>query len=305
MSRKALGSACVLIWACALASCSKQSVSGIVIDRSLIPLISPETTMMAGLDLEALKSSPLYAKYKDELNSLGLDQFKQEFGVDPRQDLAQLVYVSDGRKQYLLARGRFDGPELERKVKAKGSRQSSYRNLKLWGDAQNSLVLMKGSVAAIGSAEGVRSAIDTEEDGRGEVPEEIAGRLQSMPKGDQIWLVSRDGLPFASAATRTDIQSALSNIISFVKTATGSIHVDTGVHLQSAFGCVSNEGATRVHDGLRAAVAIGRLSTKDSEASLLKIYDAAKIDRNENTVHVDLQLTGDQINELVRHFGRR
>ena len=137
------------------------------------------------------------------------------------------------------------------------------------------------------------------------MPEEIADRLRSMPKHDQIWLVSRKGLPFAAAATRTDIQSALSNIVGFVVEAAASVGIDNGLHSRAALWCVSVEGATRVHDALRGAVAIGRLSTKDNETALLKIYDAVQIERQEKTVRVNAQLTGDQIRELVHRFGNR
>ncbi len=41
-----------------------------------------------------------------------------------------------------------------------------------------------------------------------------------------------------------------------------------------------------MNDALRGTVAIGRLSTKDNETSLLKIYDAVHIERQENTVRV-------------------
>jgi hypothetical protein len=261
--------------------------------------------MIAGLNLEVLRSTPLYAKYKHELKFQGLDQFAQEWGVDPRRDLNQLLYVAEEKKQYLLARGAFRVPDLEERLQKRGLKKNAYKGFQLWGDEQNSLALRNGSVVVIGSADAIRSAIDTEEARRGEVPEEIAERLRSMPKGDQVWLVSRNGLPFTSAATRTDVRSALSNIVGFVKAAAGSLGVDEGAHVAATLGCVSAEGATRVHDALRGMLAIGRLSTRDNEASLLKIYDAVEIERKENIVHVNAQLTGGQIEELVGRFSKR
>jgi hypothetical protein len=77
------------------------------------------------------------------------------------------------------------------------------------------------------------------------------------------------------------------------------------VHLQTDLFCSSAEGATRVNDALRGTIAIARLSTKDNETSLLKVYDAVQIQRQENAVHVHAELTGEQVDELVRHFIRR
>lgn len=305
MKRQAVAIGFAWVATIAIASCSGPAPSGIVVPREFTPFISPDTSMILGANLERLRSSSLYAKYKGELNFAVLDQFEQEFGVDPRRDLNQLLYIAGEKKQYLLARGVFRIPDLEARLQKKGLKRTTYKGFALWGDGQNSLALRKGSVAVMGSADALREAINTEEAGRGEVPEEIADRLRSMPKSDQIWLVSRNGLPFASVATRTDIQSALSNIVGFIKEAAGSLGVEDGLHLRAALGCVSAEGATRVHDALRGAVAIGRLSTKDNETALLKIYDAIQIERQEKTVRVNAQLTGDQIQELVRRFGTR
>lgn len=305
MKRQVVAIGLVWVATIAVASCSGPAPSGIAVPREFKPFISPDTSMMVGVDLEHLRSSPLYAKYKGELKFSESEEFTRDFGVDPQRDLNQLLYVSGGKKEYLLARAVFRMPDLENKLREKGLKRTAYKGFDLWGDARDSLALRKSSVVVMGAAEAVRNAIDTEEAGKGEVPEEIADRLHSMPKGDQIWLVSRNGLPFGAAPVRSDIQSALSNIVGFVNAATGSLGVDDGVRFRAALGCVSTEGATRVHDALRGAVAIGRLSTKDNEAALLKIYDAVQIEQQDKNVRINAQLTGDQIQELVRRFGKR
>lgn len=302
MKRQVAATGALWVATIVMAGCSKPGASGINVNEAFKPLISASTTVMAGIDLDALKSSPLYAKYNSDLNLRGMEQFGQEFGIDPARDLRELLYVSDGKKQWFMARGTLRGPEIERKLQGKGFKTSTYKGFHIWGDGQNALVLLKGPLAVMGTAESVREAIDTNTEGRGEVPEQIADTLRSIPKGDQVWLVSRSGLPFAAAATRTEIRSALSNIVDAVKTTVGSLHLDSGVRLQAALGCVSPDGATRVNDALRGTIAIGRLSTRDNEASLLKMYDAVQIERKENNVRVDAQLTGEQVEELVSRF---
>lgn len=299
MQRRVLLSGLILFAATFIASCSRPAPSGIAVPKSFVPLITPDATMLGGIDLEALKSSPLYAKYSSVLDYPGLDQFAAESGVDLRRDLNQLLYVANERKQYFLVRGNVREQELEGKLRSKGAKTNQYKGIKLWQTPGTALALLKGPVAVLGSPEVVRGAIDTEEDGRGEVPETIADHLRSIPKGDQGWFVSRRGLPFASAVTRTDIESALSNIVGFIAEAIGSLRVDDGARLQAALYCSTAEGATRVHDALRAMLAIGRLSTKDNETSLLKIYDAVQIEREENVVRLNARLSGEQVDQLM------
>jgi hypothetical protein len=299
VQRRLVLSGLVLFAATFVASCSRPVPSGIAVPKSLVPLVSPDATMLGGIDVEALKSSPLYAKYSSLLNYAGLDQFAAESGVDLRRDLNQLLYVANEKKQYFLVRGNVSAAALEGKLQTEGAKANQYKGIKLWQAPRSALALLKGPVAILGSPDVVRGAIDTEEDGRGEVPELIADHLRSMPKGDQAWFISRRGLPFASAVTRTDIESALSNIVGFIAEAIGSLHVDTGARLQAALYCSTAEGATRVHDALRATVAIGRLSTKDNETSLLKIYDAVQIERDQNIVRLNARLSGEQVDELM------
>ena len=299
MNRRVGFSGVILASVSLMASCSGSAPNGIAVPKPFTPLISPDATMLGGIDVEALKSSPLYARYASALNYPGLDQFATEYGIDPRRDLSQLLYVANERNQYSLVRGTFRAEDLERKLRSKGAKADEYKSIKLLEAPGGALAILKGPVAVVGSPEVVRGAIDTEEDGRGEVPEVIADHLRSLPKGDQAWFVSRRGLPFASAVTRTDVQSALSNIIGFIAEAMGSLRVDSGARLNAALYCSTAEGATRVHDALRATVAIGRLSTKDNETSLLKMYDAVQIERKENVVRLNAQLSGDQVDELI------
>jgi hypothetical protein len=305
VQRRVLLSGLILFAASFLANCSRAVPSGIAVPKSFVPLISPDATMLGGIDLEALKSSPLYAKYSSVLNYAGLDQFAAESGVDLRRDLNQLLYVANERKQYFLVRGNVSAEALEAKLRSRGAKTNQYKGFKLWQAPGTALALLKGPVAVLGSPDVVRKAIDTEEDGRGEVPETIADHLRSMPKGDQAWFVSRRGLPFASAVTRSDFESALSNIVGFIAEAIGSVRVDAGARLQAALYCSTAEGATRVHDALRATVAIGRLSTKENEASLLKIYDAVQIEREENVVRLNARLSGEQVDELMGRIKAR
>ena len=147
MKRQGLAAGVLWLATIAIASCSGPSPNGIVVPREFTPFISADASMILGADLESLRSSPLYAKYKGELNFPVLDQFTREFGVDPRRDLNQLLYVAEEKKQYLLARGVFRVPELEEKLRKKGLKRNAYKGFALWGDAQNSLALRKGSVA--------------------------------------------------------------------------------------------------------------------------------------------------------------
>jgi len=199
----------------------------------------------------------------------------------------------------LMARGHFQTKEVETKLQASGLQRRTYKNFTILGDDRNSVAFLKGGMMLAGSPETVRSELDFQDSGAGEVPEELQERLRTLPKDDQIWIVSRKGLPFAEAPMRTDVQSALSNIVTYIRGATAGLAADSGLHLQANLTCISAEGAQRVHDAIRGGIGLLRLSTKDNETDMLKLYDAIQVDQDQSLVRVHADLSADVADKLL------
>jgi hypothetical protein len=282
-----------------IVSCSRQVSSGVVVDKAFKPLIRPDTSVLAGVFIDKLKATPLYQRHEKALDFPLLDASVQRLGFDPRRDLTELVFASDGKTAALMARGRFQPKEIEAKLQASGLRRKSYKNFTILGDDQNSLAFLKGGMMLAGPAQTVRSELDFQDSGAGEVPEELQERLRTLPKDDQIWMDSRNGLPFAETPMRSEVQSALSNIVAYIRGTTAGLALDNGLHLQANLTCVSAEGAQRVHDAIRGGIGLLRLSTKDNETDMLKLYDAVQVDQDQNLVRVHADLSGDVADKLL------
>jgi hypothetical protein len=255
--------------------------------------------VLAGMSIDRLKTTPLYRRHEKELDFPLFDASVQRLGFDPRRDLIDILFASDGKAGTLMARGRFQPKEIEAKLQASGLPRKPYKNFTLLGDDRNAVTFLKGGVLLAGSPQIVRSELDFQDSGAGEVPEELQERLRTLPKDDQVWLVSRKGLPFAEAPMRTDVQSALSNIVAYIQGATAGLGADNGLHLQANLSCISKEGAQRVHDAIRGGIGLLRLSTKEGEADMLKLYDAIQVDQDQNLVRVHADLPRDVADKLL------
>ena len=77
------------------------------------------------------------------------------------------------------------------------------------------------------------------------------------------------------------MKSALGNIVAFVSGLTVGVHADSGLHLTAEFTCVSEPGAKRVDDALRGGIGLARLSTRDNDDQMLRIYDAIHVDHQD------------------------
>jgi hypothetical protein len=304
------------VWICggflaallAALSCGNRPQTGVSIDSAFRAFIPSGTKVLASIRLDRLESSPLYARHEKELDLTRLDAVTERIGVDPRRDVSNLLVAWNGTRSLVLARGHFTPAEVQRKLISLGSRPTRYQTYTLIGNQHNSVVFLSKNLAAAGPPELLHAALQDHDTGSGGVPEELQQRLRDVPSQDQIWIVSRGGLPFAEIPMRSDVESALSNIVSYVnRTATG-IGIDTGVHLESDISCVSDQGAQRVRDALRGGIGLARLTTKDNEADLLRLYDAVNVTEEQQMVHVRADVSGDLVDKLfayLPHFARR
>ena len=265
-------------------------------------MIPPDARALAGIDIAALKNTEFYKREGRRLDALGLDSMAERIGVDPRRDLSKIVVAWDGKKVLLIVEGHFSPGDLERKLTAAGAHQTPYRKYKLLGDVKNSLAFLNPGLAVAGPLDALEPAIDRFEDGRGGVPESLQGEMDKIPKNDQFWLASTGGLPFAEMQMRSDIESALSNIVDYVNATSEGIKVDSGLHLQAEISCASEQGAKRVHDALRGVIGFGRLSTKDNETELLRVYDSIQVNQKQQTVDIRADLTGDLADALLNRL---
>ena len=101
---------------------------------------------------------------------------------------------------------------------------------------------------------------------------------------------------------RSDIDSALSNIVGYVSGTAMGVGIDTGIHLQADLTCISDQGAQRVRDALRGGLGLARLTTKDNQLDLLRLYDAVHIDQENSLIHVRADLASDLANKLLSYI---
>lgn len=284
---------------CLAVACGTHESTGVSLDRSIRRMIPPDARALAGIDIAGLKNTEFYKRESGRLNASGLDLMAERTGLDPRRDLSLVVVAWDGKRVLLIVEGSFSPVDLERKLTAAGAHDTPYRKYKLLGDVKNSVAFLKQDLAIAGPLEALEPAIDRFDDGKGGVPESLQAQMDEIPKNDQLWVASSGGLPFVEMRMRSDIESALSNIVDYVNGANAGIKVDSGLHIQADISCISKEGAKRVHDALRGVIGFGRLSTKDNETELLRVYDSIQVSQRDQVVDVRSDLAGDLADALL------
>ncbi len=180
--------------------------------------------------------------------------------------------------------------------------RAEYKKYPLFEYRGDAITFADREVAVGGNIHSVESAIEIAASRNSGVPGELSANLGKVSKADQIWLVSRGGLPFADMPASSERSSILSNFAGYVKTTSAGIALDSGLHFKAEIDCVSDEGAKRVDDGVRGGIGFARLAVKNNELDFLPLYDAIHVKQDKQTVYLDADLPPELADKLLNRF---
>ncbi len=284
-------------------ACSKTSSTGAALDADFRGGISPDAQTLIAVKLDQLKASELYKTHQQLLDLPQFNAMAERAGLDPRRDVSSLCIIWDGKHLVLLAKGTFQNAQLEQKLVANGAQRVPYKNFTLLTRGADSVAFPKPGFAVVSSTTAAQAELDLLASQSGSIPEELQTRLADVPSDAQIWEVSRGGLPGTGMPLRSDLESALSNFASFVTGTSFGVHFDSGSHMLSRVICKSPEGAQRVNDAFRGLIGLARLTTKDNELDMLRLWDAVSITKDQQVVRIQADLPADLSDKLIKQLG--
>ncbi|MGD0618780.1 MAG: hypothetical protein ABSB67_14075 [Bryobacteraceae bacterium] len=288
----------LLLAAClTLSSCQTVLHRSVRIDPALEALIPADTVYLFGANLEQLRRTAIYQQLA-RIAVPELDRFVQDTGVDPRKDLQEVLACSNGNGIVTMVRGTFNSHDLEPKMASRGAPTMSWKGHTLYGTGNTVLAFLAPSIVAAGSTSIIESMIGNSSHG---VPDALRPLVDAVPERDQMWAVSAGGLPGpkmdsnGSSSRLGDAMGMLRGIQSVVVGADYS----KGLNLTARLDCQTENDAKHVHDALRGAIGMARLSTPDNQPELLKVYDAIQVTQGNSRVDVSADLGADQVDRLL------
>jgi hypothetical protein len=275
-----------------LAGCQANKTGPVRIDPALEALIPADTVFLVSGNIDAVRETPVYQKLLSRVPLTQLDEFTRQTGLDPRKDLTQVLSCSNGKNGVLMARGKFNIPDLEKRLQARGASRTSYKNHDLFESQRLSFLFLNGSTALVGQAADLHSILDR--GSAGGLPPALRDVVRTIPANDQVWAALTGGVQSLNLAVPRD--SNLANIVSALKsidTATIGMDLSSGIGLNVQVACKTERDAKFVHDMLKGVVGIGRLNTPDNHPELLQLYDAIQITVQQNHAQVTAQIPAD------------
>src|SRR6201996_9474007 len=143
------------------------------VDSALLALVPPGAKIVSGIDFDRARASEfgqfITARLKTGDNDL--EQFANETGFDPRRDLQQILFASNGPAENgdssrfaILARGTFDQDRIEATAKTKGLTSQPFQGVELFIDKNEhhgpgAFAFLGEGVGVMGDSETVQQII--------------------------------------------------------------------------------------------------------------------------------------------------
>jgi hypothetical protein len=268
-----------LLVAClALASCQSKKSASLHVSPALETLVPADTVVVLGLNLASIRETGIYQKLITRIPIPALDRFTQQTGLDPKKDLSEVLFCSNGKNALLLVRGKFRPADIEARFKSNGVAPSDYKGRPIFGDDRGAVTLLDGSTAAAGTVAEVHALIDQPSGaGRG-LPVELREQLRTLPQADQVYAALVGGienlnLPLPREGNLANVMQALRS----VESAALGMNLSQGMDAVAVVNCKTERDAKFVHDMIRGLVGFGRLNTPDNQPDLLKLYDGINV----------------------------
>lgn len=238
--------------------------------------VPAEATMVAYADVQAIMRSELrkHMRAMVPTQGRGQDAFREETGIDLESDVDRLVASSVGERgatddsgqSLAIVSGRFDTARIEGAARQRGATTEEYKGIRLitspaeHGGRTGAVAFVKPGMVVVGSALGVKRAIDTRASGRGIASNTaMMQRIAEAKAGANVWAVGRaDGLG-STLGGRGQLPGGLPAQLPALEWFAASGHFNGGLTATLRTEARDDAAAKNLRDVIQGMVGLGRL----------------------------------------------
>ena len=265
---------CWLIAVAVLAACSRNpQAEGVFLDPALATLIPADTTLMVGTRIDLLAKTQIFQERLAKLQAV--QEFERRTNVNPRKDLWQLLFVSNGRQGFLLGRGKFADELMAPDLSRPGVQRFSYKGLILFGDEREALLFINSSTAAIGETAVLRSLVDQRPTMTGP-PARVVKLMKEIPREAHFWGV------YAGGPVDLPLGGNMANVNKMLgMVETGDFYFDLSKRV-TGLATASSAGAQQLQDALNGLIGLAKMAAPKSQA----LFEGIRVSSENRRVNV-------------------
>ena len=251
---------------------------------------------LLGVNMDNLRTTPIYRKLADAGRLPRFDQFRSDSGFDPSRDIRGLLLSSDGKSALAVAQGTFP-------AKPPGSLQESeYRSYTLYAKGPwESMAFIGKSISLGGPTASVRAAIDQYKSGGHGAPHDLIARAEALPDDVQIWAVVAGW----RGATPDQLRAMgnlgnLDRVLRSVEGASLTVDLRAGVHAAFKGDCRTEADAKSLADSLRALAALARMGIAQNQPDIARAFDGLQVTQEGPLVQMHIDIAEELAERLVK-----
>lgn len=273
---------------------------------ALASLVPGDTTLIAGIQLERIKKMPIYKRLALDRMNPAIDRFAKETSFDPRENLYELLFVSNGKDGVVLAAGKF-AKTLELRGGMDpgltlGGIKTSYKGYGLEEKGNSSLCFINTATAVAGTPDSIRKFIDRREQ-HPAPPAELLKQVERIPSQYQIWALSLNGVDGVMPDIPLGEFGKLKSMPVKLSRVTAVADVSLGFQTRIDAEAPDHKSAEQVYGALKGLLGVARLSTPDSQPEVLKALDGVTVTQLPQAVRVEADIPIDLIERWLSQMG--
>jgi len=286
--------------------CSRQR-SSVAVDAALLTQVPGDTIALGAMRVKALRETPAWKKLLAQPGvNAQLDKMAAETSFDPRKDLWEILWSTDGKDPLIYARGEFAPMGLEPKIEREGVQRMNYKGSMLLGNEENAVWFVNSSTGIFGSTTKIRSMIDTRDAAKPGPSAALRARIDALPPQSHFWLVAdAAALPKVSppepgqGGMAMNFLQNLPKLMQSVQMVTMHASLVDGMALEAAAYCDTEAGARQVHDSLRGVVGLARIALPEKQKVVfMPLLDAVEVVQKHAETTLRARLTVEQFENM-------
>jgi hypothetical protein len=277
-------------------------------DPQLLSLVPPNSKVIAGVNLDQARSSPLGQFLTSMLpTDQGFQQFVAATGFDPRRDLHEILVAATGPEKtaghLILARGTFDVNRMLALVPQDNPLiRQTYNGTLIFSHSKDemSFAFPDANTAVAGDLASVKASIDRRGQSAGIDPL-LAARIAVLSSTLDAWAIST--LPFSSlphpAAGPNSKNIMSSELLAKIQQTSGGIKFGDQVQFVGEAVTGDPKDATALGDVIKFLATMAQSQAPAEAAPAVALMQNLHVVADGATLHMDLAIPESQIEALV------
>ena len=288
----------------AAAGCSRERAS-VAVDAALLTQVPGDTIALGAMRVKALRGTAAWKKLLEQPGvNAQLDKLAAETSFDPRKNLWEILWSTDGKDTLVYARGEFAPMGLEPKIAREGAQRMNYKGSMLLGTEERAVWFVNSSTGVFGRTAKIRELIDSRDARKPGPSGALRARIDAFPPNAHFWAVA-DGaaVPPLEIGPQTGMAmnfvQNLPKLMQSVKLLTMHISLVDGMAMETTAYCDSETGARQVHDSLRGIVGLARIALPEKQRTMLMpLLDAVEVTQKQTETTLRTRLSVEQFENM-------